>query len=145
MGYTRTKTVKLTWADGELAGLEVRARRVSIAKFLDLGPVLDGIDADGMEGLAGVRDLALEFGKILVSWNLEDEVEDDEGNVSVVPVPCTPTEFLNQDIALVKAIIDAWAEHIAGVAAPLGEPSSSGDQSLEESLPMEVLSPSLAS
>lgn len=138
MGYTRTKTVKLTWADGEMAGFEVRARRVSIAKFLELGPVLDGINADGMEGLAGLRDLVLEFGKILVSWNLEDE---DTGE----PVPCTPQEFLHQDLALVKAIVEAWAEHIAGVAAPLDRPSPGGDQSLEESMPMEVLSPSLAS
>lgn len=138
MGYKRAKTVKLTWADGEMAGFEVRIKRVSIERFLELGPLLDSIDADGMDGLQGVRDLVLEFGTILASWNLEDE---DTGE----PVPCTSEEFLRQDLGLVKAVVDAWAQSIAGVAAPLDGRSPSGGQSLEESLPMEVLSPSPAS
>lgn len=140
MGYKRSKVVKLTWADGEFEGLEVRAQRVSVQTLLELGPLLDAdLGAFTPAEVEAMRGLFLEFGRVaLASWNLEDEDTDE-------PVPCTPEDFLRQDLALMKAIITAWAEHISGVAAPLERPSPGGDQSLEESLPMEVLSPSPAS
>lgn len=138
-GYKRSRTVKLVWADDhELAGLEVRARRVSIEALLELSPVLE-MDLGGLsaEDLRQMRDMFCEFGRLLVSWNLVDEYD--------VPVPCTPEEFVAQDLAFINEIITAWAEHIAGVAAPLGKRSSSGDPSLEASLPMDVSSGSLPS
>lgn len=138
MGYKRAKTVRLTWADGEFEGLEVRARRVSIAKFLELSPLLEDLGQLGAGDVAEMRGLFLEVGKLLVSWNVEDE---DTGE----PVPCTPEAFLEQDLGFVTAIITAWAEHIAGVPAPLVEPSPSGGPSLEASLPMEPLLESLPS
>lgn len=138
-GYKRSRTVKLRWDDDhELAGLEVRARRVSVQGLLDLAPLLD-LDLDNLTPnvLSDMRHLLLAFGKLIVSWNLIDE--DDQ------PVPCTPEEFLDQDIVLIREIITAWAEHIAGVPVPLDGPSTSGEQSLEASLPMEPLSESLPS
>jgi hypothetical protein len=138
MGYKRKKTVKLTWGDdqGELAGLEVRARRISVERFLELGPLLEAdFGSFTADDVKTMREMFLEFGAILASWNLEDEDTDE-------PVPCTPESFIAQDLELVNAIVSAWAENVAGVAAPLGGPSPSGEQSLEASMPMEVLSPS---
>ncbi|MGW0587466.1 hypothetical protein [Streptosporangium sp. NPDC002607] len=137
MGYKRKKTFKLTWADGEFDGLEVRARSISVERFLEFGPLLEGGLSGGFtaKDIEEMRELFREFSTVLVDWNLEDEDTDE-------PVPCTFEGFIGQDIAFVREIISTWAEHIAGVAAPLEQPSPDGEPSLEESLPMEVLSPS---
>jgi hypothetical protein len=135
MGYSRARTVKLTWADGEFEGLEIRAKRVSIETFFDLAPLIDGkydvFDPDDREKL---REMFHEFGQVLVSWNLEDE----DGT----PIACTAEEFVGQDPAFVREVLDQWAAAIAGVAAPLEQPSPAGEPFPEGSLPMEVLSPS---
>lgn len=137
-GYRRPRTLKLTWADGEFAGLEIRARRASLETFFELAPIIDGgIDTSTPEGRQEFLGLFLEFGKYLVSWNLEDE--------NGTPVPCTAEEFMRQDPALVREVLDQWAAAIAGVAAPLDETSPGGEPFPEASLPMETLSPSLAS
>ncbi|MEU6781499.1 hypothetical protein ABZ912_20025 [Nonomuraea angiospora] len=138
MGYKRSKTVLLKWgADTDLSGLEVRARRISVEKFLELGPLLEtDFDSFSPEDVEAMRGMFMEFGRVLVSWNLEDE---DSGE----PIPCTPETFLDQDIELVQQIVTAWAENIAGVSRPLPPPSPGGEPSPEAlSLPMEVLSPS---
>lgn len=140
MGYKRKKTFKLTWADGEFEGLEVRVRSMSVERFLELGPLLEALDMDGLgtKEMGELRELFREFSTVLVDWNLEDEDDDSA-------VPCTTEAFLGQDIRFVNEVISRWAEHIAGVSAPLERPSPSGEPSLEVSLPMEPLSPSLAS
>lgn len=138
MGYKRARTVKLTWADGEFEGLEVRAKRISIGKFLKLLPLLDGDFGDfNAETVKDMEQLVLEFGRYLVSWNLEDE----DGQA----VPCTPESFMDQDLAFVMEVVQRYGESISGVSAPLPQSSSGGAPSLEASLPMEPLSPSLAS
>jgi hypothetical protein len=137
-GYVRARTLKLTWADGEFAGLEIRAKRASMETFFNLAPLIDGgIDVSDSKGREEFLGLFLEFGAYLVSWNLEDE----DGT----PVPCTPAEFLAQDPRFVREVLDQWAEAIAGVAAPLEQPSPAGGTFPEGSLPMDALSPSLAS
>lgn len=137
-GYTRARTLKLTWADGEFAGLEIRAKRSSVETFFQFAPVIDGgIDTSTPEGRAEFLELLLQFGGYLVSWNLEDE----DGK----PIPCTPEEFKGMDPRFVREVLDQWAEAIAGVAAPLEQPSPSGEPFPEASLPMDTLSPSLAS
>ncbi|MET8864675.1 hypothetical protein ABZW11_17195 [Nonomuraea sp. NPDC004580] len=137
-GYVRPRTLKLTWADGEFAGLEVRAKRCSLEMFLKLAPVIEGgIDTSTEEGRAEFVERFREFGGYLVSWNVEDE----DGQA----VPCTPDEFVAMDPAFAREILDQWAEAIAGVAAPLEQPSPAGEPSLVASLPMEPLSSSLAS
>ena len=75
------------------------------------------------------------FGSVLVSWNYEEP----EGH----PVPATVESLRDLEFDLALAIIRAWLDAVAGVSAPLGEPSGDGDRSLEASLPMEVASPSL--
>ncbi|MGP3917689.1 hypothetical protein [Nonomuraea sp. 10N515B] len=138
----RARTVKLTWADGELQGLEIRARRVSIEQFFDLAPLIDGkFDVFDPQDREALRDLFMQFGKVLVSWNLEDEDEDGTST----PIPCTAEEFMRQDPAFVREVLNAWAEAVSGVSAPLEQPSPGGEPFPEGSLPMEVLSPSLAS
>lgn len=138
-GYVRPRTLKLTWADDtEFAGLEIRARRASLETFFELAPLIDGgIDTSTPEGRQEFLGLFLEFGKYLVAWNLQDE----DG----AEVPCTPEEFMRQDPRFVREVLDQWAEAIAGVAAPLEQPSADGEPFPEASLPMEALSPSLAS
>ncbi|WP_326646050.1 hypothetical protein OG884_15475 [Streptosporangium sp. NBC_01755] len=136
MGYKRKKTFKLTFADGDLEGLEVRVRSISIERFLELAPLLDMTMSGGMtpEDIESIREMLDMFASVLVDWNLEDE--DD------MPVPCTAEALMDQDLRFVTGLMSTWAEHIAGVSAPLERPSPDGEPSLEESLPMEVLSPS---
>lgn len=143
MGYKRTRTIKLTWADGEFEGLEIRARRVSIEQFLDLAPLIDSkYDMFDPQDREQLRELLTTFGEILVSWNLEDEAEDGTST----PIPCTAEEFMRQDPAFVREVLDQWTEavsSVSGVSAPLEQPSPDGEPFPEElSLPMEVLSPS---
>lgn len=138
MGYSRARTVKLTWADGEFAGLEIRAKRVSLETFFDLAPLIDGhLDVFNPDDRVKLRGLFREFGKVLISWNFEDE----DGK----PIPCTADEFVRQDPAMVREVLEQWAAAISGVAAPLDSRSPGGEPFPEESLPMETLSPSLAS
>ncbi|MGW6502974.1 hypothetical protein [Nonomuraea angiospora] len=143
MGYTRPRTLLLRWADGEFAGLEIRARRVSVETFFDLVPLIDGkYDVLDPDDRVQLREMFAKFGELLVSWNVEDEDEDGRRT----PVPCTVDEFMRQDPRFVREVLDQWAEAIAGVSAPLDQPSPAGEPSPEElSLPMEVLSPSLVS
>lgn len=107
MGFVRTQTVKLTWADGEFAGLEICTRRVSMEKLLELMPLMDA-DPDSGDTEA-LRSMFLEVGGRLVSWNLEDE--------SGEPVPCTPETFLAQDVDLVKEVVSVWTAKVAGGSA----------------------------
>ena len=143
MGFVRTNTIKLTWADeSEFHGLEVRMRRPNVGQFLDLAPLIDGqFDMLDPADRQTLKDLFAEFGKILIDWNLEEEAEGGQR----VPIPCTVEEFLRQDPALVREVVQQWARSSSGAPGPLEQPSPDGDSSLEASLPMEVLSPSLAS
>jgi hypothetical protein len=73
----------------------------------------------------------------MVSWNREDE----QGE----PLPPTYESLEGEEPSLINLIIDKWTEAVAGVAAPLEQPSNSGATSAVESIPTEALSPSLAS
>lgn len=139
MGYKRKKIFLLRFADGDLEGLEVRVRSISIERFLELAPLLDMTMSGGLtpEDITGIRETLAAFADVLVSWNLEEE----DGT----PVPCTVEGLMDQDLRFVLGLMTAWAEEIAGVAAPLERPSPSGEPSPEASLPMEPLSPSPAS
>lgn len=127
------KLYRLTF--DEHPGLVVRAKSCSAAQLLRVSELAENTE-QGKE-LGGVRMLFGEFAEVLVSWNLEDQ----DGE----PVPTTLEGLLAQDFDLVIALIDGWMEAVAGVPAPLEQPSSSGAPFLVESLPMEPLSPSRAS
>lgn len=128
MGYKATpRTVKIQFAEGhEHHGAEARARRMSLGEWEAV------IEGDEDNALA-------EFTQRLVSWNLTDD--DDQ------PIPATAEGLRQVDTSLVTALKNAWLQSIVGVhtADPLSQSSPSGAPSLVESVPMEALSPSLAS
>jgi len=130
---SKKKAFRLKFADPEMAGLEVTARSLTTGQFLDLqASMADKAD----EG--SVRRMIELLASRLESWNLEDEE-------TGMPVPATLDGILAQELDFTMAIINAWSEAVAGVSAPLAGGSNSGGTSPELSIPMEALSPSLAS
>jgi len=115
------KIYKIVFDDPDLAGLEVKARGLSIGELRD-----DEITP------------AESFANALVSWNLEDE----EGR----PLPMTLGTLENYpDLNFINTLVEAWLNAVIGVDDELGKDSGSGKPFLEGSIPMEPLSPSLAS
>ena len=135
MGYTaKLKTYLITFEEGHTyPGAEARLRGITFAEWEEMTG-LDGGDGDD-NGAKSVR----RFVDQLVSWNLEDET----GR----PLPLTMDAVKTLDHNLVAALNNAWINTLIGVhkGDPLPESSPSGEPSLVESVPMEALSPSLAS
>lgn len=132
MGFKRNKTFELDFEGTELEGLKVVCRR----------PSLDALAyAAEMQGQqlspATFRDLVRHFADGLVSWDLEG---DDDA-----PVPATYEQLIKQDEEFLTDLLDAWYPAVQGVDRNLDDGSSSGDPSLEASIPMEPLSASQAS
>jgi hypothetical protein len=121
----------LEFAEAEFDGLEVRMRPSTVGELLEMSE----FDRSNKTELKAMFE---RFAEALLSWNLED----DNG----VPVPATVDGIKSQDVDLILAIIAAWQSARTGdVSAPKEPPSSVGLPSLVESLPMEPLSPNLAS
>lgn len=131
MGYKRKpKYIRFTFADDtEYAGLSVTVRTVNLRSLLKIRAA--SAEADDVEVLAGL------VADQLVEWNLEEE----DGT----PIAPSREALLDQDFDFLMAIINEWNATVAGVSAPLEQPSTSGGKSLEASIPMETLSGSLAS
>lgn len=132
MGYKRTpKLYHLKFGeDTDYPGLEVAIRDTSLGQFL----AARATGADG-DPIAGMVDLLIDR---IHSWNLED---DQTGE----PVPTTREAILGEDSDMIFDIVRMWQQAMTGVAAPLDDASPSGETSEEASIPMEALSPSLAS
>jgi hypothetical protein len=135
VGFKREKIYNLIFDDPEFDGLEVKARSASIGTIRRVMALSSGAE-DGQDTLLEMERV---FAKYLVSWNLEDEADQ--------PVPATFEGLDDQDTDLVMALITAWVSAVTGVddASPLDDSSGSGKPSPEVSIPMEPLSPSLAS
>lgn len=130
------KLYKVTYDDHP--GLIVRARSVSAGAFIEIAKLAQDQDP----GVAETEDLFQKFSDVLVSWNLEfGKGHPEEGE----PVPTTLAGLLSQDFDLVNDIIIGWTNAVAGVSAPLAQPSTGGSQYPVESIPMEVLSENRAS
>lgn len=141
MGYDRkahAKVFLLKFEDEDMAGLEVRVRTTSMAGMTSMAK---------LAGLANGREITAEdidqldplfelFISCLESWNLED---------AGAPVSATKAALLEQDLDFTLSLVSAWIEAAVGVPAPLDEKSTAGGLSLAGSIPMETLSPSLAS
>jgi hypothetical protein len=129
----KPKTYVLKFEDDEYDGLVVKARSVKLGGFLEVAGLVkldpQNIQPEDVDKFAKLFDA---FGKALVEWNLDD----DDGE----PVPPTAEGLHSQDTDFVMPIIKAWFVAIAGVGSPLGQRSSSGDQSQVPSIPMEPLS-----
>lgn len=142
MGFTPPRrTYLLDFAGTELDGLEVRTRSVPLGKFLEMGELAELVEdtevisaAHQRQATTGMLDL---FVSALVSWNLQDDDGED--------VPTTSAGMASLDPKHVTMMITAWQTAIADVPAPLNQPSTVGERSVEASLPMEPLSENLAS
>lgn len=118
MGFRLNRVYDLTFS-GQLDGLEVRIRSTPI------GVVLDLIEAD-LEATIGAL---VEY---VESWNLDAS----DGS----PLPVDRDAILREvEKPLVMAICQAWLRVATQVPIPLGDESTSGEQSPEESIPTEVL------
>lgn len=132
MGYQRkTKRIHLAFDGTEYDGLEVELRGLSLGGWLEITGLGDDVDN------SAVAEQLRRFADSLISWNLEDE----DGH----PIPATRESVFNQDQDFMFVLFNAWMDAMAGVAAPLDETSPAGEPSLAASIPMEPLSPSLAS
>jgi hypothetical protein len=147
MGYTRQKKIfNIIWDDEgtDLDGLEIRARAVSTGKYLRiyrLAKAVENAAGDDVEQLMNdMEELFDTFATVLLSWNLQEHEDPDDEDSPLVDVPATKDGFYSQDLELVLAIIFKWIGISSGVGADLGKESTSGDPSLEASLPMEPLS-----
>lgn len=134
-GYRRAhKVYKLVFADPDMDGLVVRVRSIRIGELRELITLaqldLDHVSAADADKVGRMFEV---FADALISWN----VEDDQGE----PVPATLAGVSTQDGDFILLIVREWL-NIFTVAGPLGNGSSPGGRSLEESLAMEPLSPS---
>lgn len=139
MGFEAPDTVyNLKFADEKLNGLEVKVKAFAFQEVLDNEAILYGnwlYDPDiSAEEKAAKRDeLHRLFIGQLAGWNLTKKG---------VPVPATLEGLRAQEVPLVGTIIVAWRDNAVGVAIPLEQPSTDGELSEEESIPMESLSES---
>ena len=131
MGYRRTpKVYNIRFADdSDYPGLEATLRSYSVGQVIAFRK-----DSGQTDSVQAMVDLLAER---LVSWNLEDE----DGT----PVPTTVEAILREDLDMIQALFDEWSDAITGVSVPLEKPSPAGEISQVGSIPMEPLSPSLAS
>lgn len=134
MGFKRNpKIYKLTWdEDTDYPGLEVQVRTLTMGQVLAMRTGKN--DDEGKDNVQVSVELLAER---IDSWNLEDE----DGN----PVPPTLEAMYEEDDDLILDIINRWTDAVSAVRAPLPQSSPSGEPSLVASVPMEALSPSLAS
>lgn len=134
MGFKPTRThYKLVFEDPDMSGLEVVATAMNMKMFIDAAAMTTKTAAELATDVDGIDRLFSAFAECLVSWNLEDDNDN--------PVPPTKDGLYSQNFEFIMEVITAWGKAVASVSAPLPNASSSGSQSLEESLTMEPLSP----
>lgn len=133
MGYKpKRKTYNLDFTGTDFEGLRVSIRGLNTGQYMDLFAAKTEAETGGETNQL----LTIMAGQ-LISWNVED---DDD-----MPVPATLDGIKTQDLDFNLAIVNAWTTAMAGVPAPLEPSSTGGGSSLVASIPMEPLSPSLAS
>lgn len=133
MGYKpKRKIYNLDFAGTEHEGLHVSIRGLNTGQYMDLFEAKTVAESGGE-----TNRLLTIMASRLVTW---DVVDDDD-----TPVPATLDGIKTQDLDFNLAIVNAWTTAMAGVPAPLEQPSTGGGSSLEASIPMETLSASLAS
>lgn len=117
------KTALVTFEGTDFDGAEVRLR-------LDF-TVEEGLEFPTDLG-ANNREAIIWFGnEVLKSWNLEE----DDGT----PVAPTGEGMLQIPLTMANILFNQWGERFA-LSSPLERPSPAQDMSLEESMPMEMLS-----
>lgn len=137
MGYkAKLKTYLVQFEAGhEYHGAEARLRGMTYGEWEE------ATGGDGGEGDKNGAETVKRFVDHLIEWNLEHPVTGE-------PLPTTMDAVKALDKGLVAALNNAWINSLIGVhdGDPLPESSPSGEPSPEVSaIPMEALSPSLAS
>jgi hypothetical protein len=140
MGYVRAH-LRLSFDDPELAEFVVRAKRLSVDRLLELSELrhLAGLKDDDSKVREGLKQVFEALAKVITSWNLEELVDPEDPDGPTRKVPVTAATIADQDLGLLTAIIDALQDATTGVSGPLGQTSSGGEPSLEESIQMDVL------
>jgi hypothetical protein len=153
VGFVKKTKVYTIEFEGEYEGLVVRARGASAGEYLDIAQLVTSLDTpqlskkargrgakkpDDLKDVAGVFELFRDFGKYLVSWNMQRQLPDSD---EIVDVPATAEGMLSCDLEDVLVVISGWMDAVGGVAAPLESSSPSGKQPAKGlQIPMETLS-----
>jgi hypothetical protein len=134
MGYQRpVKAYRLKFEDPDLAGLEVTVRSVAISEFLKMTELAGAAD-DPKVAAASAGEVFHVLAGALMEWNLDDAAGQ--------PVPATYEGIISCELDFVMMIVNAWLSAMSDVSPPLLNGSSAGTTSaLEQSMPMEPLSP----
>lgn len=132
MGYRRVpKVFRLTFEDEP--ELEVYVHSAPLGQILGLLEMVKGDSKTfDIKDVGKLHSLFETFASCLKEWNLEDEAGES--------IPTTVDGLKTQDLDFVLELVMAWMEAVVSVSAPLKQKSSSGDQSLEGSIPMAVTS-----
>lgn len=135
MGY-KPKRYKLTWADGDLEGLEVLMRPATLGQMMEAQKMRDLADPDsGVTDMAAMEPVFRWLAEMLISWNVEDD--DDQ------PVPATYEGIIAQDPDLIFGILNEFQQRITRVPRPLPSGSGSTPESPEDlqipQVPLTVL------
>jgi hypothetical protein len=138
MGYKPKRLeYDLDFTDGELDGLEVTMRSVSLEHYLKASAAHRLSDISrrdwSEDDRKAVEDLYESFASALVSWNVEDEKGD--------PVPATLEAVFDQDLQFLLPVALVWLQAMTGMDPELGKDSTSGPPFPEASIPMDVSSP----
>ena len=121
------KTVTIELGDGDYVGARiVCAADLSLGAYLDFTRQVPGTGVETID--ANIR-LLQRFGReILIDWNLDDA----DGNA----LPASSEGMMAIPLDLASTILSRWNLALAGVAAPLEEPSTDG---VAASIPMVPL------
>lgn len=95
------KVFKLTFADGDWAGLEVVCREGSVDAYENL----TGVPDDPKRRAEAFTVMCESFAPVLVSWNLEDPLTGQ-------PTPPTLAGLRSHTITTVSTIVGAWLDAV---------------------------------
>jgi hypothetical protein len=119
MGFRLNRTYVLKF-EGAMEGAEVKLRSTSVSTALELRA--------GQE----IERTAQMLVDHVIDWNLED--------AKGVKLDFTAQALLDElEEPVLAAIIKEWFKAAVGITSPLDAPSTSGEPSPEESIPMEML------
>lgn len=132
MGFKRTKTYRLQWAeDHDLHGLDVSVRNMRMGELMALGATFDEAKEKQGSGFTAIDGLVTQFSGVLMQWNHED----DDGNT----LPTTPDGIKQLEMDVFMGIVEAFMEAATGVSEDLGKDSPNGGLSQVQLPPMDEL------
>lgn len=126
-GYRRKrKTYLLDFSETEWDGLQVRVKGLTTGEYLQIVSLSGSTAEDNKETEMMLRMLASH----IVSWNLEEDGE---------PIGTSFEEIKENDFLMNMAIVNAWVGAISNVPDDVAKKSTTGSDSLVESIPTETL------